>query len=33
MDFTPWNPYPYDILRDRRPKTKSKLFSIFKNVV
>ena len=29
MDFTPWNPTIITFLRDRRPKTKSKLFSLF----
>jgi hypothetical protein len=29
MDFTPWNPTFMTLLRDRRPKTKLKLFSVF----
>jgi hypothetical protein len=32
MDFTPWNPTLMIFLRDRKPKTKLKLFYLFKNV-
>jgi hypothetical protein len=30
MDFTPWNPTFMNFLRDKRPKTKLKLFSLLK---
>ena len=32
MDFIPWNPTFMNFLRDRRPKTKLKLFSLLKKV-
>jgi hypothetical protein len=32
MDFTPWNPTTMNFSRDREPKMKLKLFSLFKNV-
>jgi hypothetical protein len=33
MDFTPWNPTFMTFLGDRRPKIKSKLFSLFKKML
>jgi hypothetical protein len=33
MGFTPWNPTFMTLLRDREPKTKLKLFSLFKIMV
>jgi hypothetical protein len=33
MDFIPWSPTFMTFLRDREPKTKLKLFSLFKKNV